>query len=619
MRQSSGRGGIVLNINVWFLPVIISFGMSLVHLVCRGMTRKYRKWLSLLGGIAVLAGCFYSLYVNSMYLTHWQSMSILFAVLISSISLFSLSYSQWYNPEAGHAYDSLLFLFIGAMNGVVLTHSFISLYVYWEIMAIASFFLVLFNDTEEARKSSVKYIIMTGAGSIFLLFGILGIRLMEEQIIWKHLFFVSMLIGAGIKAGIIPLHTWLPDAHPAAPTPVSAMLSGVMIKTGVYVFIKFYFDIFQPAWSLNWEAVLMLIGVCTLLGGVFLALVQHDIKRLLAYSSISQIGYIFLGIACGTTIGLTGALYHTINHAVFKSLLFLGAGVLIKATGSRNLEDYGGLSKKLPFTFAVTTIAALSISGVPPFNGFVSKWLIYQALLAHGSSIAVFALAAALLGSVLTLASFIKVINDSFMGVRRKDIAVTEQEKSPFMNVPMFLLAIGCFLFGIFPGFVTERIIFPSIGEYVDLNIGLIKMASLYGWLAIVLFAALFILGRKALMRARATETFVGGEIFSSEATAFDGGHFYGTVKDIEPVKTFYSAEKEGSLDIYQLAGKALPGVGGFFMKCGLRFIEAAYAKGNEVLNKGVENLKLLQSGLLAKYIIWIFVGIIILMEVIRR
>ncbi|MBN1445754.1 MAG: hypothetical protein JW957_06580 [Candidatus Omnitrophica bacterium] len=608
-----------MDVRVWFLPVAVSFATAFLHVVFCKAGRHFRKWLSLAGGIAVAAGCFYSMYVNYMYLSSGQVMSLLFATLISTISLFSVSYSQWYNPEDNFVYDSLLFLFIGAMNGVVLSHSLIALYVYWEIMAVASFFLVLFTDTEEARRAAFKYIIMTGAGSVFLLFSILGIWLIEENIFWKHLFFFSMLIGTGIKAGIFPLHTWLPDAHPAAPTPVSSMLSGVMIKTGIYAMIRFYFVLFKPSWSIGWETILILIGVITLLGGVFLALVQHDIKRLLAYHSISQIGYIMLGIACGTSIGLVGALYHVINHAIFKSLLFLGAGVLIKATGSRELGNYGGLARKLPLTFGVMTVAALSISGVPPFNGFVSKWLIYQALLSKGGEIAVVALAAALLGSVLTLASFIKVLNDSFMGVKKAEISKQGLESSPFMNMPMVLLAAGCLLFGLFPGVVTERFLFPALGEYVPLNIELIKTASLYGWLALAVFCLLFIFGRNWMRKFRKTEPFVGGEIFTAEETAFDGSHFYGTIKEIGPIKRFYSAESTGKLDIYAIAGKILPGVNRVFHNAAVRAVDSVYARGSVILNLAVKKLKLLQNGLLARYIVWLFAGIIFLMEVIRR
>lgn len=608
-----------MNVNIWFLPLIISFGTAFVHIILQKAGRPVLKWISLVGALSILCSCFYSMYVNYNYLTSTEVLGLLFAILISFIGLFCISYSQWYNPEANFVYDGLFFLFLGGMLGVVLSHSLIALYIYWEIMTVASFFLVLFNDTEEARKASLKYIIMTGAGSIFLLFGILGIWLLNENILWKHIFFFCVLVGTGIKAGIFPLHTWLPDAHPAAPTPVSGMLSGVMIKTGIYTLIRFYFLIFKPSWSIGWESIMILLGIITLLGGVLLALIQHDIKRLLAYHSISQIGYIFLGIACGTNIGLVGALYHTINHAVFKSLLFLGAGVLIKATGSRNLEDYGGLAKKLPLTFGVMLVASLSISGIPPFNGFVSKWIIYQALLTKHNGISTFALIAALLGSVLTLASFIKVLNDAFMGVRKNEIATEKQEISPFMNIPMVLLATGCLLFGLFPGFVTERFLFPAIGEFVPLNISLIKMASYYGWLSIIILVVIFIVGKRWLARFRKTSTFFGGEVLSDETTAFDGTHFYGTVKDLSPIKKFYASELNGIIDIYQIALRSLGWIGNIFKSIAVSAVEYIYIKGSKYLNFWVERLKLLQNGLLAKYLVWFFAGMIIIMEVIRR
>lgn len=608
-----------MNIKVWFMPVAISFGTAFVHLLLKKAGRDIRKWLSLIGGIGVVAASLYSMYINYNSLTSGETLGLLFAILISFIGLFSISYSQWYNPESNFVYDGLLFLFLGGMLGVVLSHSLIALYIYWEIMTFVSFFLVLFSNTDEAKSASIKYIIMTGTGSLFLLFGILGIWLLEENILWKHIFFFCVLVGTGIKAGIFPLHTWLPDAHPAAPTPVSALLSGVMIKTGIYTLIRFYFVIFKPSWSPGWESIMIFLGIFTLLGGVFLALIQHDIKRLLAYHSISQIGYIFLGIACGTQIGLLGALYHTINHAIFKSLLFLGAGVLIKTTNSRNLEDYGGLAKKLPLTFGVMAVAALSISGVPPFNGFVSKWIIYQALLTKNNPIATFALVAALLGSVLTLASFVKVLNDSFMGVRKKEISGEKLETSPFMNIPLILLAAGCLLFGLFPGFITERFLFPAIGEFVPVNISLIKMACYYGWLAILIITLTFIMGRKWIKGVRKTDVFMGGEMLSTEKTAFDGTHFYGTVKELSPLKKFYEGETTGILDIYRCCLKILPQTGRFFINTTVKTMDFLYNRGSTVVNQWVERLKLLQNGLLAKYLVWFFAGLIIIMEVIRR
>lgn len=602
------------------LPVISAFLFSLLNVIFFRMKRENRRWLSLLGGVAVLLVSVWSFASGYAYFSSWQNMGFLFAILISAISLFCISYSQWYNPESNFVYDSLLFLFIGSMNGVVLSSSLIAFYLFWEVMALSSFFLVLYSNTEESRKAAMKYIIMTGAGSIFLLFGILGMEMLNQSVIWNHLFFFSLFVGVGIKAGVFPLHSWLPDAHPAAPTPVSAMLSGIMIKTGIFALIRFYYTAFQPSWSPGWEGIMMILGMLTLTGGVLLALVQHDIKRLLAFHSISQIGYIMLAVACGTSIGLMGGLYHVINHAIFKSLLFLGAGVLIKVTGSRELKDYGGLAQHLPFTFGVFTVASLSISGVPPFNGFVSKWIIYQALLSQGRPLAVVAMVVALLGSVLTLASFVKVLNDAFLGVRRtKKLPAAGLEKSPFMNLPMGILALLCLVFGIFPGFVTAKILSPSIFEGVVPNIAMINAASFYGWTAIVVIFLVSLLGKRWMKNFRVAGTFVGGEKLSRDDTSFDGSHFYRTLREVGSVDDFYSAEEKGSFDIYRIVGKKIPVVTAFFSGLGVQFFENLYKGGRFALNVLVARLKVFQSGVIAKYVVWIFVGVIIIMEVLRR
>ncbi|MCS7180980.1 MAG: hypothetical protein NZ891_06495, partial [bacterium] len=333
-----------MDIKFLFLPIFISFSFSFLNLLSYKINRNLRITFSIIGSILILFSSIYIFKIYSFQLTNWEKLSMFFAILISSISLLCLIYSYWYNTSFNFIYYCLFFFFVGSMLGVVLSSSLILFYIFWELMTISSFFLVLYENTDEAKSASIKYIIMTGAGSIFLLFGILGVNLIETANLWKHLFFLSIFIGAGVKSGLIPLHSWLPDTYPAAPTPISAIFSGAMSKVGIYAFIKFYYTIFQPDWSIVWQNIMMLIGMVTLLSGVLLALIQHDIKRLLAYHSISQIGYIFLGISCGTSIGLLGGLYHLLNHSIFKSLLFLGAGVLIKTTESRELEKYGGFS-----------------------------------------------------------------------------------------------------------------------------------------------------------------------------------------------------------------------------------------------------------------------------------
>lgn len=606
---------------VLLFPALLSFAISLWHVVFYKLSRETRRWFSIGGGCVVLG---YTGYIVFKYasLMLWPGLSGFFAVIIAILGLFVVCYSQSYNPEANFVYDALLFFFTGSMLGVVLSSSLISFYIFWEFMTFSSFFLILYGNTEEAQKASIKYLIMTGTGSIFLLFGILGIMggFFPHHLFLKHLFFFSILVGTGVKAGLFPLHSWLPDAHPAAPTPISALLSGIMIKVGIYAIIRFYFTIFQPGWSIGWESVMMIIGVLTLLGGVFFALIQHDIKRLLAFHSISQIGYIFLGIACGTSLGLLGALYHVMNHAIFKGLLFLGAGVIIKRVGSRNLEDYGGLGKKLPFTFLVFIIASLSISGIPPFNGFVSKWLIYQALLSKGSVLSIFVCIMAILGSGLTLASFVKVLNDTFMGVREKEIPEKKKEISLFMSIPMGLMAVGCFVLGVFPGFVINKI-FRGVVSAPEVNLSLIKSANFYGWLAAAVIFAIFVFLKKySGTKMRKTESFIGGETIDRKKMSFDGSHFYLTLKEMPVLKTIYRWEAKNFFDIYQIARKILPKTKRIFKYIEMSLTDKFYDRiKDKVIDKVVCVLKSWHNASLAKYVLWVFAGIVIIMGILGK
>ncbi|GAH75327.1 unnamed protein product, partial [marine sediment metagenome] len=256
------------------------------------------------------------------------------------------------------------------------------------------------------------------------------------------------LIGLGVKAGMVPLYTWLPDAHPAAPSPVSSLLSGVMLKVGIYMMIRVFCQIFSI--PIPWNLIISFLGALTILIGVMFALVQHDTKRLLAFHSISQIGYMILGIGVGTILGMSGAILHLVNHAFFKGLLFLCIGAVIYRTGERDLDKLGGLAKIMPVTFVTCLIASLSISGVPPLNGFVSKWIIYQALIEKGGPIYMIFLVAAMFGSVLTLASFMKLINGIFLSIPSPQIPENRHEVKWSMWVPMVILAGLCVIFGLF-------------------------------------------------------------------------------------------------------------------------------------------------------------------------
>jgi multicomponent Na+:H+ antiporter subunit D len=266
------------------------------------------------------------------------------------------------------------------------------------------------------------------------------------------------IVGFGMKSALVPFHAWLPDAHPSAPAPISAMLSGVLIKAlGVYALVRIFFNVIGITPQLYY--ILMVLGALSMLIGVLLAIGQWDFKRLLAYHSISQIGYVVLGIGLGNPLGVTGGLFHLFNHALFKSLLFLNAGAVEYTLGTRRLEEMGGLHKKMPVTANTSLAASMSIAGIPPFNGFWSKLLIIVACIQAGR---IWFALAAIIASLLTLASFMKVQKYAFFeGLKEKYQGVRE---TPWqMGAAMIALALLCFAGGIFFTWLLKFIIEPAV------------------------------------------------------------------------------------------------------------------------------------------------------------
>ena len=259
-----------------------------------------------------------------------------------------------------------------------------------------------------------------------------------------YLVFALLLTGFGLKAAIVPFHAWLPDAHPSAPAPISAMLSGVLIKTlGVYAIARIFFTIFGFSYQIS--IILLTLGAISMGVGALVALRQWDMKRLLAYSSISQVGYIMLGLGIGTPLGIMGALFHLFNHSVFKSLLFLDSGAVEYATGTRNMKEMGGLSKKLPVTSGSTLAGAMSLAGIPPFAGFWSKLIIIiAAVQANHMKLAAWAA----LMSIVTIAYVLKVTRFAFLG-DIKDKFMNIKEVPVFMRISLILLALICIFGGL--------------------------------------------------------------------------------------------------------------------------------------------------------------------------
>ncbi len=365
-----------------------------------------------------------------------------------------------------------LLLIVTARNAVLFLAA-------WELMALASYFLIIFYDERQAvRKAGYLYLIATHTGTfclwiMFLLMARQSGSMNFDQMVCKFplplagLLFILGILGFGVKAGFIPLHIWLPHAHPEAPTHVSAVLSGVMIKTGIYGLMRLIIIVkIFPEWC---AAALILIGVISGIGGVLYALGQHEIKKLLAYHSIENIGIITLGMGIGlwgqvyhiesvAFIGYAGALLHVFNHAIFKGLLFLSAGSVIRSTHTGEIDQLGGLGKLLPWTGHLFLIGSLSICGLPLFNGFISEWLVYQALFKGMfnlnvkailfSGLAVISLA--LIGA-LAAACFAKAYGAIFLGNSRSGKIIHTREDSSFIRVPMLVLGGICVWVGLFP------------------------------------------------------------------------------------------------------------------------------------------------------------------------
>ncbi len=405
-----------------------------------------------------------------------------FLAAIFGVSLLAVIYSYHYLDEQEKAWRTAgcqLFtaLLIIGMALVVAADNLITFLVFWEIMSLSSLFLVLYNyESEENRKAGYLYAVYSQVGALFLLaafglayahtgrVGFASLAGLPENA--KLLVFCLALVGLGSKAGVFPLHAWLPHAHPAAPSHISALMSGVMIKTGVYGIIRLY-DLLAWPHAIFGQIVLV-AGVISGVLGIVYALGQRDLKRLLAYSSVENVGIILIGIGLGMTgvssgqplmaaLGFAGGLLHVLNHSLFKSLLFMGAGMVLHRTGTRAIDTLGGLVKRMPVTGTTFLVGSLAVSGLPPFNGFIGEFLIYFGAF-RGVALGGFDFALGLLGIVglaviggLALACFTKVIGVVFQGEPRSPAAAEASEHGATMLLPMVVLAAACLLIGLFP------------------------------------------------------------------------------------------------------------------------------------------------------------------------
>ncbi len=379
-------------------------------------------------------------------------------------------------------------LFVAGMLIVLLAADAFSFMLAWELMSVASYFLVVFQHHHpENRRAAFVYLLMAVVGGAFLLlaYGVLAgfsdgfsfaaMKGAELSPHWATIAFTLAFVGFGLKAGIVPLHVWLPLAHPVAPSHISALMSGVMLKVAVYGFIRFVYDLLGTV-TWQWGVVVLLVGSASAVLGVLYALMQHDLKRLLAYHSVENIGIIYIGLGLSmifhathhleiAALALIAALYHCLNHALFKSLLFFGAGAVLQESRQHDMEKMGGLIRRMPVTAFCFLIGCISISALPPFNGFVSEWLTFQAalqgpLLKSGILAAMLPVASAMLAltGALAAACFVKVYGIVFLGLPRSPEILEAKDPSFGMRFSQTILALCCLGFGIFPTGVVRAL-----------------------------------------------------------------------------------------------------------------------------------------------------------------
>lgn len=400
------------------------------------------------------------------------SILMLFVVNIIAfvVSLYSVSYIEKYTDK--WRYFVLFEVMLTGMNGVIISGDIFNIFVFLEIASISSYALVGFGVEAEELEASFKYLVLGTIASSMILLSIVLIYSYTStlnladiaRVVLNNpanylikLVLLLLVIGLGIKSAVVPFHSWLPDAHPSAPAPISAMLSGVLIKTlGVYLLTRLMFNVFFAD-----SEILRLVywlGIISMIVGVVLALYQWDYKRLLAYHSISQVGYMFLGIGLGTPLGILGGIFHLANHSVFKSLLFLTSGALEYSTGTRELKKLSSyeksISESMPWTTTSTLVGSLSIAGVPPFNGFWSKLIIIIACVEAKDFMGSFVSIGV---SILTLASFLKVLKYGFYSFAEKGVSGTIREVPLLMKVAMVMLLILCVVMGL--------LVFPSVNS----------------------------------------------------------------------------------------------------------------------------------------------------------
>ena len=530
-----------------------------------------------------------------------DNLSRLIILFISLFSFLILLYSLVYIKEGrARNYYPYFLITIGCSFGAVLSDNLLLFITFWGILGITLYKLIPGNS-EESSATAKKTLILIGASDSIMLIGIALIWRLTGSLdisntslptdnILTVTAFLALLVGSFTKAGAFPFHTWVPDYAQDAPASSSALLPASLDKLlGIYFLARLTNGMFILNKWLTF--ILLSIGVITIISAVMMALIQHNYKRLLGFHAVSQVGYMILGLGLGSPIGIAAGLFHMVNHALYKSGLLLSAGCIEYRTGEENLDELGGLSKAMPVTFFSSLIFAMAISGVPPLNGFASKWMIYQGIIDFGvgsdfpNKLWVVWLALAVLGSALTLASFIKFIGGVFLS-RRKPAFEKIREVPVLMWLPLIILALFCIVFGIIAtNVIVPKLFMPVSGEFQFTGFWNSSFVSLLVLISIVLGIIIYL--ATSLKKFRTEDSFIGGEKIQDQ-TSYPTPEFYKTITEIGFFSWMYKKAEKKWFDVYDISKS-------FVLWVSHQLSEA-------------------HTGVLPAYVIWVFAGLIIML-----
>jgi formate hydrogenlyase subunit 3/multisubunit Na+/H+ antiporter MnhD subunit len=575
--------GMRIDLLVLLLNIFLPFAMALIIFIIPKKIKWLQEILTLLVTLFCLVSAFRFFFLKiqvefKMLLFSLGNFDFAFDISTNSLNKFMLLFATGFAflialyswkymaaREKRKGYYIFLLTALGGASGVLVSNQLFVFLIFWEVVSVSLYFLIT-TGGKSSKEGATKTMAMIGAADGCLLLG-LGILWFLSRLLYldaikinvdgwlSAICFILLMIGALTKAGAMPFHSWIPKASDKAPASVMALLPASIDKLlGIYLLFVLCTRVFVLPQGLG--LLLMIIGGITIVSAVMMALIQHSLPHLLSYHAISQVGYMVLGIGTGLPLGIAGGLFHMLNHSIYKSCLFLCAGAVEHKTGTTELEKLGGLAKAMPVTFICCLVAALSISGVPLFNGFVSKWMIYQGLISGKHVYLLIFLIAAMFGSALTLASFIKVIYSVFLGRTSTVTKKIKKEVGISMQLPMIVLALLCLLFGVWYGLPLNEFIYPAVNAVPQ------SMGSWDSLLAVILIIGALIIGiviyliGRIKKKARVGETYIGGEVLPAEDARVPGTEFYNSIQSMKPFKQIYKIQGTGALDPYNWFGR---------------------------------------------------------------